>query len=412
MDLPGDSERNLMQVDYLIVGSGLTGAVIARLLADAGREVMVVDRREHAGGNVHDHLHPCGVRIHTYGPHYFRTSSDRIWEFVTRFSPFYKYEAALKSHVDGAYENWPVGISYIRRAIGEHWKPEFSGKPRNFEEACLAMMPRLIYEKFVRGYTEKQWGVPARSLSASLAGRFDIRMDDEPRLKLSRYQGIPLSGYSDWMTRMLEGIEVRLGFDYLKDRESITPGKLLVFTGPIDEFFSYALGRLAYRGQQRDHVYHPQAKLVLPCGQVNNPSADEGAHIRTLEWKHMLDAGEAAGVRGTVLTTETPFTPLDPNQFEYPFPDEQNQLLYRRYREVADKLNGVLICGRLGEYRYYDMDQAIGRAMMLAERITAAECLMDANQKVREAVEQIREIARKAPGKPAGAGTAGEAGKV
>src|SRR4051794_36081741 len=177
-------------VDYLIVGSGLTGAVIARTLADAGREVLVVDRRAHQGGNVHDHEHPSGIRIHTYGPHYFRTTSDKIWDFATRFAPFFKYEAALLSDIDGTLEQWPIAGSYIRKHVGENWRPEFTGKPRNFEEAALSLMPRLVYEKFVKEYNEKQWGVPNASLAASLCGRFDVRHDDEPRLKPHcKYQG-------------------------------------------------------------------------------------------------------------------------------------------------------------------------------------------------------------------------------
>ena len=154
-------EKSQMNEDYLIVGSGLTGAVISRILTDAGKRVLVLDRRSHLGGNVHDHFHPSGIRIHTYGPHYFRTNDDELWQFVNRFATFYKYEAALKSWVDGKYENWPIAASYIRRVIGEKWEPEFKGQAANFEEASLGMMPRLVYEKFVKGYNEKQWGVPA-----------------------------------------------------------------------------------------------------------------------------------------------------------------------------------------------------------------------------------------------------------
>ena len=174
--------------DYVVVGSGLTGAVIARLLADAGREVLVVDRRPHPGGNVHDTVRQGGIRVHTYGPHYFRTNSESVWRFVNRFAHFYRYEAVLASLVDGRYERWPVAAEYIRRTVSDAWQPAFSGTPSNFEEASLAMMPESVYRSFVKGYTEKQWGVTARSLSADLAGRFDVRTDDDLRLKRQRHQ--------------------------------------------------------------------------------------------------------------------------------------------------------------------------------------------------------------------------------
>ncbi|HEY0258007.1 MAG TPA: UDP-galactopyranose mutase [Candidatus Methylacidiphilales bacterium] len=355
--------------DCLVIGSGLTGAVIARLLTDAGRSVLVVERRAHVGGNVHDHAHPSGIRIHTYGPHYFRTSSDKIWAFVTRFADFYKYEPALTSWVDNRYENWPIAASYIRRVIGEKWQPEFKGTPGNFEEAALALMPRLIYEKFVKGYNEKQWGVPPATLSAELIKRFDVREDDEPRLMRHLHQGLPRYGYARLMERMLAGIPVLLNCDYFASRSEFSGQKWTVFTGPIDAFFGADLGHLKYRGQQRTHEYLPDVEFFQPCGQVNNPDPNNGPHIRTLEWKHMMEATYAQRIRGTVLTREVTVTVSDSNDYEYPFPDAANAKLYEAYRERAESIAGLTICGRLGEYRYYDMDQSIGRAMLLAERI-------------------------------------------
>ena len=358
-----------MDEDYLIVGAGLTGAVMARSLMESGRSVLLLDRRPHLGGNVHDHTHSSGIRIHTYGPHYFRTNDEDIWAFVNRFGKFHRYEAVLKSLVDGGYENWPVAGSYIRKTAGESWTPEFRGQPANFEEAALAMMPRLIYEKFVKGYTEKQWGAPAHTLSTSLVKRFDIREDDEPRLTRHKYQGIPEAGYADLMRQMVAGIPIRLNCDYLRHREALRPRRMTIFTGPIDEYFQFDLGHLKYRGQQREHEYLPDVEFIQPCGQVNNPDPAQGTHIRTLEWKHMMPREEAGRLRGTVLTREVTVTPSDPDHYEYPFPDEANARLYRAYRERARAIPNLLICGRLGEYRYYDMDQAIGRAMLLAKRI-------------------------------------------
>jgi UDP-galactopyranose mutase len=358
-----------MQVDYLVVGSGLTGATIARLLHDAGREVLIVDRRAHHGGNVHDHLHPSGIRIHTYGPHYFRTSSARIWEFVNRFSSFYEYVACLKSYIDHEYENWPVSSSYITKVIGQTWQPVFQGSPTNFEEASLRMMPALVYHKFVKPYTEKQWGVPAHLLSAELATRFDVRADDDPRLKRHTYQGLPSDGYSTFMETMIAGIPTWLNYDYLHHRSALKARKYLIFTGPIDEFFGFDLGKLKYRAQKRTDEYLADTDFFQPYGQVNNPSPMHGPHIRTIEWKHMMPLAQTESIQGTVITREIPFTPEEPNQYEYPFPDKISQNLYRAYRRRANTIPNLWICGRLGEYRYYDMDQAIARAMVLAKKI-------------------------------------------
>lgn len=365
--------------DYIVVGAGLTGAVIARALRDAGGSVLVLDRRAHIAGNVHDHVHPSGISIHTYGPHYFRTNDDDLWNFVNRFARFYKYEPAIKSLVDGRHENWPIAGSYILRTVGKDWRPEFNGTPANFEEAALGLMPRLVYEKFVKGYTEKQWGVPATALSAGLVKRFDVREDDEPRLMRHVHQGIPVEGYTRMVEAMLDDIPVLLDTDYLKQRDAFKPRKGLVFTGSIDEFFGFDMGHLVYRGQRRVHEYFPEADLQQPCGQVNNPDPVNGDHIRTLEWKHMMESVVARNIRGTVLTREIPFTPGDPAEYEYPFPDQANSDLYARYRARAAALKDVLICGRLGEYRYYDMDQAIARARLLARRLIGQTAVEEAS---------------------------------
>ena len=190
-----------MKHDYVIAGSGLTGAVLARLLTDAGESVVVLDRRPHLGGNVADRRHESGIKVHMYGPHYFRTVSDDIWQFVNRFTRFYPYQHQVKSLVDGRLENWPISGSYIRRVCGARWQPAIANsKPRNFEEAALSLMPCVIYEKFVKRYSEKQWGVRADRLAARLCQRFDVRHDDNPYLTpKAKYQGIPSEGYSKMM---------------------------------------------------------------------------------------------------------------------------------------------------------------------------------------------------------------------
>ena len=359
-----------MLVDYLVVGAGLTGAVISRTLADAGRDVVVVDRRSHLGGNVHDHVHESGIRIHTYGPHYFRTSSDRIWEWANRFSSFYRYEAEVLSDISGELAQWPTSSEYIEKLVGNNWLPDFSGEPRNLEEAALSIMPRRVYELFVKEYNEKQWGVDCRLLRPSLCKRFDVRPTGESRLTPNaKYQGIPEVGYAEWTSRMFDGIPVVLNCDYLRAGKDITARRSLIFTGPIDEFFSFDLGKLQYRGQHRRHQYFPNENFVQRKGQINNPLKSGGKHIRSLEWKHMMRPDVASRITGTVVTTETPFSPSSPSEYEYPFPSSENENLYERYRKRANATDRLVIAGRLGEYRYYDMDQAIARAMTIAERL-------------------------------------------
>lgn len=355
-----------MRPDYVVVGTGLTGAVFARVLQDAGHRVLAVERRSHVGGNVHDTVHPSGIRVHSYGPHYFRTSSARVWSFVSRYARFYRYEARVKSNVDGARENWPVAASYVRRLCGADWHCAPDPAPGNLEEAALALMPRVVYERFVKEYNEKQWSVPCRQLSAELCRRFDIRLDDDPRLTPhARFQGLPFDGYASFMSRLLAGVPIVLNCDYLETRQDFRPRRMTIYTGPIDAYFGYALGRLAYRGQRRETTYLPDTDWFQEVAQINEPLHAGGPHVRTLEWKHVMPAGRTQRTRGTVLTRETPCWPDRPDGYEYPFPDATNAARYASYRALAQEVPEVLICGRLGEYRYYDMDQAIARALHL-----------------------------------------------
>lgn len=348
--------------EFLVVGSGLTGACIARILTDAGRKVVVVERRGHLGGNVHDHLRE-GIRVHTYGPHYFRTSSTKIWDFVTRFAHFRPFEAEVRTRVDGRLEQWPVTRHYLE---GLEDKTLFQGSATNFEEATLKVMPREAYERFVKGYTQKQWGVRPCELEAALAGRFAVRDSGDVRLKSCTYQGLPSGGYHAFMRRLLEGIELHLDFDFLRNRSEFEVSCKTVFTGPIDEYYDFSLGRLAYRAQRREHTYLAQLDQFQPVVQVNEPDLTV-PYARTLEWKHMEP--DPGTLQGTVITRETPFTPSRPNDYEYPFPALKYRRLYEQYREKANQESKLLVCGRLGDYRYYDMDQAIARAIKLAQEL-------------------------------------------
>lgn len=361
-----------MKADYIIVGSGLTGATIARSLADAGRDVLIIDRRHHHGGNVHDSTHHSGIRIHTYGPHYFRTSSDDVWRWVNRFARFTPFAAEVQALVGGRHYSWPVTRSTIKDLAGTEQSGLIATAPSSLEDAALAMMPEPIYQLFVRDYNEKQWGVPCSELSPSLCKRFKVAEPGESRLTPdAKYQGLPENGYSAMMARMIDGIPTLLGVDYLKERQNIRHRKHLVFTGPIDEFYGFSLGRLRYRGQQRRHHHLPCMTSAQPVCQVNNPTHQGGPHIRTLEWrKLMLPDTE---MNGTVLTTETPYTPSDPDAFEYPFPNAMNEALRAQYIDLAKAEQRITICGRLGECRYYDMDHAISRALAISRRILSSD---------------------------------------
>ncbi len=341
--------RNIsMNLDYIIVGSGLTGATIARVLCDAGKQVLVIERRDEIGGNVVDFYHESGIRMNRYGPHYFRTKSKSIWDFVRRFADFFEFEAVIFSEVDEKLFHWPVVRSELTSIVGIDWVTGRIENPRNLEEASLNMMPQRCFDLFVKEYSEKQWGMACANLSAELAGRFEVRDGDDFRLKRHPYQGIPCLGYSHLMTEMLRGIPVILNCDYLKCRGFFSPKKKTIFTGSIDSYFDYEMGKLAYRAQRRVHQYFPDLDYFQSTGQINNPLLKGGEHIRTLEWKHMLKPEISTRIRGTVITREFPSDPESVEEYEYPFPDGINRRLYERYKEMAVSTPGVVFCGRLG----------------------------------------------------------------
>lgn len=318
---------------FTIVGSGLTGAVIARRLHERGEKVIVLERREEIGGNVADYQ-VDGTFIHRYGPHLFRTNSQRIWDFVNRFTTFTEYKHRVHTLAAGEIRPWPCAVS----------KPAFMGVPQNFEEACLAQMSRVSYEKFVKGYTEKQWGCDAKSLSPSLCKRIEPN-DTGYLFPNHKYQGIPTWGYSAMVGNMLRGIEVKVNTPWDGSKHHH-----LIFTGGIDAYYNYDLGKLRYRSQRR--VLEPGRAF---CAQLNYADASE-PRIRTIGWSHIT------GGRSDLVTHETP----QEGGEEYPYPDDENAQLYAEYAARPTK---AIICGRLGEYRYLDMDQAIGRALKICDSL-------------------------------------------
>jgi len=355
-------------MDYVIVGAGITGAVIARELCDAGYAVQVVEQRPHLGGNMHDAVHASGIRYHVYGPHYFRTASIDLWRYVNRFSRFYPYEAILKTQVGGKNFAWPLNRAELIEGFGEVDPQCVTANPTNFREAMLNQLSPAVYETFIEPYTEKQWGTTADKLALDLAGRIELRDSKDPRLKTSPYQGIPVGGYTAWFEKILDGIPVDRGVDFSNDSDRYQWRRKLIYTGPIDRLFNSCHGRLSYRAQQRTHLFFPDIDRAMPCGQVNFPSWEDGAHIRAIEWRHMLEPGEFNG-KGTLVTTETPYSPQTWNDLEYPCPEAESRRRYALYRDLANERKDLLVCGRLGEYRYLDMDQALGRALMLSRQL-------------------------------------------
>jgi UDP-galactopyranose mutase len=356
-------------VDYLIVGSGLTGATIARRLHDHNREVLVLERRNHLGGNVHDFNHPSNIRVHTYGPHYFRCRSQEVWDFVQRFSTFYRYEAIVRSRVNGSYKVWPPNQAMLEGF--PDWHPDESHTaPDNFESACLRKMPRPLYDTFVRGYTRRQWGMDPRLLSPKLAERVRINPDHQTAFT-PHYpvQALPAQGYAQMMKNMTAALPTVLGIDYLEQRSEYQARKALIFTGSLDDFFGCDSGRLEYRGQRRRHLFLPNTDYHQPCVQVNHPDADDEQPIRTIEWKHLMPADQQPDIKGTLITAEYPFTPTNSNEFEYPVPCERSRALYAHYRQRAAALPKLVPCGRLGAYRYLDMDTAIARALRTSQAL-------------------------------------------
>jgi UDP-galactopyranose mutase len=357
-------------VDYLVVGSGLTGSTIARLLHDEGREVMLLERRDAPGGNVRDTVHPSGIPIHLYGPHYFRCASAQVWEFVNRCANFYRYRPTVKIRLSGVDHDWPISVKLLEEY--PDWIHRGSAKsPSNFEEACLQKMPLPVYEAYVKHYTLRQWGIEPRHLAPSLASRIHISQSDEGSLTPnSRFQGLPLQGYSQMMTNMIAGIPCCMGVDFLQCRSEFRARKEIVFTGPIDEFFRFEAGHLQYRAHRHFHEYLPHCERHQPCVQVNHlDEAPDGAPLRTIEWKHLLPAAVRQQAVGTIITRDHPFTPQDPDHFEYPVPTSKNFRLYAHYRRRAAAIPKLTVCGRLGSYTYLDMDHAIAIAFRIAKRL-------------------------------------------
>jgi len=352
--------------DYLIVGAGFAGATMARLLADAGKRVLVIDKRDHIGGNAYDYTNEHGVRVQKYGVHAFHTNSDAIWEWLSRFTEWHPYEHRVVVSVDGDLLPFPPNQDTLW-TLGYEPSADHAERipnPKNAEEQCLATVGASLYSIFFEGYTQKQWGKHPRDLDAALTARIPFRPNSrEDRVFTDKHQAVPKDGYTAMFERMLDhpGIEVRLGIGIHAVGNC---ARELVWTGAIDEFYGNCFGPLPYRSLQFHHHTVPSRELRQPCAQINYPALWQ-PFTRTIEWRHIT--GQEADC--TTITTEFPSGEGEPY---YPVPSPDARALFKRYEELARAEKNVTFIGRLATYQYLNMDQVVGQAMAAFRKLNPA----------------------------------------
>ena len=354
--------------DYLIVGAGLYGAAFARLMADAGKSVLVIDRRDHVAGNAFTEL-VDGINIHRYGAHIFHTNDKAVWDFVNRFASFNDYRHTVTADYHGERYSMPFNM-YTFKALWNVDTPEEakaiiakqSVPPTdedNLENHVISMVGKDVYEKLVRGYTEKQWGRPCSELPSFIIKRLPVRFEYNDGYFNAEYQGIPVGGYTKLVENMLEGIEVHLGEEYVPGRYD---AEKLVWTGAIDAYFNYSLGHLQYRSVRFETEMLDEADYQ-GCSVVNYTDS-ETPFTRIIEHKH-FEPGNSSPKTAISREYSSEWKPGD--EPYYPVNDAVNTGLYQKYKALADMEPGVIFGGRLGQYRYFDMDQVIAEAMKTAE---------------------------------------------
>ena len=364
--------------DYLIVGAGLYGAVFAHEAAKRGKKCLVIDKREHIAGNIYtENCH--GINVHKYGAHIFHTDNKEVWDYVNSFAEFNRYTNSpvarykdelynLPFNMNTFHELWGVvtpdeAKAEIKRQTAEAAK-EIS-EPKNLEEQALLLAGKDIYEKLIKGYTEKQWGRRATELPAFIIKRLPFRFIYDNNYFNDKYQGIPIGGYSAMVEKMLEGVEVRLGVDFFENKESLmAEASNLVFTGLIDEYFGYSLGELEYRSLRFETETVDTDSFQ--GNAVVNYTEYEVPYTRIIEHKFFEEFGSApkrSEDGKSVVTREYPADWKRGDEPYYPVNNERNNTLYGKYAELAEKEKNVYFGGRLGKYKYYDMDDVIADAL-------------------------------------------------
>ena len=353
--------------DYVIIGAGFAGSVLAeRLATAANKTVLLVDRRTHIGGNAYDYYNEYGILVHKYGPHIFHTNSDAVYEYLSRFTTWRPYEHRVLASVDNQLVPIPINLTTLERLYGGSFsleraqafyaeRAESIAIVRTSEDIVVSKVGRELYEKFFRGYTRKQWGLDASELDSTVAGRVPVRLDHDDRYFSDKYQIMPADGYTTMFQNMLthRNICVQLDSKYLN--ATLPSHKRLIYTGPIDEYFGHCFGKLPYRSLEfRFETY--SCSSIQSVATINYPNEHE--FTRSTEFKHLTGQSHLK----TTVCYEFPTNTGDPF---YPVPQPDNAKLYDRYRQLAATYKDVFFTGRLGTYRYYNMDQVIAQSLTL-----------------------------------------------
>ena len=365
--------------DYLVVGSGLYGAIFAHEAKAKGKSVLVVDKRPNIAGNVYTEKQE-GINVHMYGAHIFHTNDKRVWNYITQFAEFNRFTNSPVANYKGELYSMPFNMYTFNKMWGvvtpeeaaakiEEQKKEITGEPKNLEEQAISLVGRDIYEKLVKGYTEKQWGRDCKELPAFIIKRLPVRLTFDNNYFNALYQGIPIGGYTKMVENLLDGIEVRLNTDYLEHKAELDAlADKVVYTGPIDAYFGFKLGTLEYRS-----VRFENETLDIPNFQGNaaiNYTDRETPWTRIIEHKWFEFGKDEDGndLPKTIISREYSSEWKAGDEPYYPVNDEKNGQLYAKYKELADKETGVIFGGRLGEYKYYDMDTTIATALDICQK--------------------------------------------
>ena len=373
------NKEKTMKYDYIVVGSGLYGAIFAHEAKAKGKSVLVVDKRPNIAGNVYTEKQE-GINVHMYGAHIFHTNDKRVWNYITQFAEFNRFTNSPVANYKGELYSMPFNMYTFNKMWGvvtpeeattkiEEQKKEITGEPKNLEEQAISLVGRDIYEKLVKGYTEKQWGRDCKELPAFIIKRLPVRLTFDNNYFNALYQGIPIGGYTKMVENLLDGIEVRLNTDYLEHKAELDAlADKVVYTGPIDAYFGFKLGTLEYRS-----VRFENETLDIPNFQGNaavNYTDRETPWTRIIEHKWFEFGKDEDGndLPKTIISREYSSEWKAGDEPYYPVNDEKNGQLYAKYKELADKETGVIFGGRLGEYKYYDMDTTIASVLDMCEK--------------------------------------------